>query len=151
MWPYYFNSKDVMNWLDDHELSHFSKDIHNNQVTDLYYCSPHYYQMNDNQILGVYTITATVDTVFPTEPLTPFSCVNFQTCESIEADENIVAFYSLEKEEILGDIPFEDFMNEISKKELHEFDAMHFYFDGLSEEEIDNLNQKFPSRMGQND
>ena len=39
-------------------------------------------------------------------------------------------------------------MSEISKKELHEFDALHFYFDGLSEEEIESLNQKFPSRMG---
>ncbi|WP_229105367.1 hypothetical protein [Longibaculum muris] len=74
--------------------------------------------------------------------------MNFQTGESITANQNIVAFYSLEKEEILGDVPFDDFMSEISKKELHEFDALHFYFDGLSEEEIESLNQKFPSRMG---
>ena len=145
MWPYYFNSKDVMNWLDDHELSNFSKDIHNNQVIDLYYCAQRYYRMNDESILGVYTITATVDTVFPTKPLTPFSCVNFQTGESITANQNIVAFYSLEKEDILGDVPFDDFISEISKKELHEFDTLHFYFDGLTEEEIEQINQKYPS------
>lgn len=145
MWPYFFHSQDVQYWLDEKSLAAFARDLHENQRKDLYYANARMYQMNDESILGVYTVTATVDTVFPLKPMTPFSCIDFQTGESLEADHYVVALVSIEKDEMLGDIPFEAFINELSHHELHEFDSEHIFFDGLSEMEIESIYQKYNS------
>lgn len=143
MWPYYFHYQDVQHWLDDKSLTAFSKDLHENQLKDLYYANARMYQVKDKGILGVYTVTATVDTVFPLKPMIPMSCVDFQTGESIEADQYVVVFVSIEKNQMLGDIPFDCFMKELSHRELHEFDSEHIFFEGFSEEEIEKIYQKY--------
>ncbi|WP_028043942.1 DUF4299 family protein [Candidatus Stoquefichus massiliensis] len=143
MWPYYFRSQDVQHWLTDKTLTNFANDLHQNQIKDLYYANAHMYKTQDDSILGVYTVTATVDTIFPLKPMIPMSCINFQTGESIEADHYIVALVSLEKEKMLGDISFDEFMKELSHHELHEFDSEHIFFEGLSEEEIETIYQKY--------
>lgn len=143
MWPYYFHSQDVQHWIEDKSLNSFAKDLHQNQVNDLYYANARFYRMEDESILGVYTVTATVDTIFPLKPLIPMSCVDFQTGESIQADQYVVALVSIDKDQMLGDIPFDAFINEISKHELHEFDSEHIVFEGLSEAEIEMIYQKY--------
>lgn len=143
MWPYYFRSQDVQHWLTDKTLTNFANDLHQNQIKDLYYANAHMYKTQDDSILGVYTVTATVDTIFPLKPMIPMSCINFQTGESIEADHYIVALVSLEKEKMLGDISFDEFMKELSHHELHEFDSEHIFIEGLSEEEIETIYQKY--------
>lgn len=143
MWPYYFLSQDVQHWLSDSSLTAFSKDLHENQQKDLYYANARMYQMKDGGILGVYTVTATVDTIFPLKPMIPMSCINFQTGESITADQYVVALVSIEKDKMLGDIPFDDFVNELSHRELHEFDSEHIFFEGMSEGEIQRIYQKY--------
>lgn len=143
MWPYFFHSQDVRHWLDEKSLAAFAKDLHENQRKDLYYANARMYQMKDESILGVYTVTATVDTVLPLKPMTPFSCINFQTGESITANQYVVALVSIEKDEMLGDIPFDAFMTELSHHELYEFDGEHIYFEGLSETEIQSIYLKY--------
>lgn len=143
MWPYYFRSQDVHYWLEDKSLKAFAKDLHQNQQRDLYYANAHMYQDPQKNILGVYTVTATVDTVFPLKPMVPMSCINFQTGESIEADRYVVALVSIQNNKMLGDIPFDDFIHEISHHELHEFDSEHIFFEALSEEEIESIYLKY--------
>ena len=142
MWPYSFQAKDVKHWLEDQTLMAFEKDLHENQLKDLYYANPRYYRDQDNKIMGVYTVTATVDTIFPIRPIVPFSQVNFENGESLEADYYSVALVSIEKDDMIGSLKFEDFINEISRQELHEFDSEHFYFNGLSENQILEFTQK---------
>lgn len=143
MWPYYFRSLDVQHWLADKTLTNFARDLHQNQMKDLYYANARMYKTEDDSILGVYTVTATVDTIFPLKPMIPMSCINFQTGESIQADRYVVALVSIEKDVMLGDIPFEDFIAELTHRELHEFDSEHIFFEGLSEEDIELIYQKY--------
>jgi len=143
MWPIDFESEKVQHWITDSTLKNFANDLHRLQNMDLYYANARLYRVHhegqQEAIMGVYTVTATVDTIFPMQPKAPFSCVNFETGESMQVDFYRVALVSLNKKEMLGLISFDDFMNELYKKEVHEFDSEHIYFDGISEEEIQRL------------
>lgn len=147
MWPLYFKSSEVMHWLDDQTLSTFSKELHQFQIKDLYYANALCYKVNNEDgsqsIIGIYVVTATVDTIFPLEPQVPLSCMNLQTGKQINVDNYRVALCSNEQNKILGEISFEDFMNELMRKEVHEFDNRHIYFDGLSEEEVSRIYQLY--------
>lgn len=143
MWPIHFRTSEVMHWLDDPTLSSFSKELHEFQARDLYYANAKCFQVTRDDgshfIMGVYVVTATVDTIFPLKPKVPFSCINLRTGEQIDVDSYIVSLASIEQDKILGDVPFDCFMNELMKKEVHEFDDEYIYFDGLSEEDIQRI------------
>lgn len=143
MWPMHFRSSEVKYWLEDPNLSSFSKELHQFQAKDLYYANAICYQMKHNDgtqsIMGVYVVTATVDTIFPLKPMVPFSCTNLQTGEQIQVDNYVVSLASVKQDKILGEVSFDDFMKELMKKEVHEFDDTHIYFDGLSEEDIQRI------------
>lgn len=146
MWPYYYDENIKERWLNDLSLETFATDLHQQQSLDLYYANARFYNVDKDdkkQIMGVYTITATVDTIFSLEPKVPFRYLDFQTSEETKADFYAVCLFSLEKEEVLTTISFEEFVSELDKKELHEFDGEHIYFDGLSESELADIAQKY--------
>lgn len=140
MWPMYFQSSEVLYWLKDKTLSVFSKELHEFQSKDLYYANALCYESNNEKneksIVGIYVVSATVDTILPLEPEVPLSHRNLQTGKQLDIDHYEVALCSAAQDKIIGNILYEDFMKELMKKEVHEFDAKHIYFDGLSEEEI---------------
>lgn len=143
MWPIYFRSQDVQHWIEKPSLEAFGNDLHRMQTLDLYYANARYYQTNDQKIMGIYTVTSTVDTIFPLKPMVPFAYINLQNGESIKADNYYVALVSLSNDKMLGLISFDDFMKELSHHELHEFDSEHIYFLGLSEKEIEDIYSKY--------
>lgn len=143
MWPLHFCRTKVQHWLDDQDLSTFSKELHEFQKKDLYYANAKCYCVNREgeaqSIMGVYVVTATVDTIFPLKARVPYSCINLQTGEKVKVDYYVVYLASAKQNKVLGEVPFDAFVEELTKHELHEFDNEFIYFDGLSEEEIQRI------------
>ncbi|MEG0366506.1 MAG: DUF4299 family protein [Coprobacillus sp.] len=146
MWPYYFDKEIKDKWLNDLTLEIFADDLHQQQNQDLYYANAKFYNVDKDdkkQVMGVYTVTATVDTIFPLVPKTPFCYQDFSSKDDVKADFYAVCLVSIEKNEVLSTISFDEFINELNKRELHEFDGEHIYFDGLSENELNEIAQKY--------
>ncbi|MEG0275979.1 MAG: DUF4299 family protein [Coprobacillus sp.] len=148
MWPYFYDEQTKEKWLNDLTLETFETDLHQQQSLDLYYTNPRFYSVDKDgkkQVMGVYTITSTVESVFPLVPKTPLCYQDFTSKDEVKADFYAVALFSLESEEMLITISFDDFMKELNKRELHEFDGEHIYFDGFSEEELYEISEKYES------
>ena len=142
-WPIHFVSEQVQKWVDSSTLQNFAHDLHEHQSKDLYYANARLYNTNDDKIMGVYSVTASVDTIFPITPIVPFAYINLQTGEETCVDEWKVGLVSFDDDQLVGIIDFKDFLNEVYHDEVHEFDSQHIYFDGLSEERIHELFNKY--------
>lgn len=108
----------------DHEEMHddFGAWLHNHQKQDVYYAVPRVYQKEDG-FFGVYTITSTVDSLLPIKPEAPFGMKDPVSGEDIQIDTWYAAFYDLEEETFLGQLPYEAFVKEIHLSECERYDA----------------------------
>lgn len=142
-WPIHFISEQVQNWIESPTLQNFARYLHTNQSQDLYYANARLYNTNDGKVTAAYTITATVDTIFPMKPTVPFAYINLQTGEETKVDEWKVGLVSLDKDDLIGMVDFQDFLNEIYRDVVHEFDSQYIYFDGLSKDRLFEISRKY--------
>ena len=96
--------------------------LHNHQKQDVYYAVPRVYQKEDG-FFGVYTITSTVDSLLPIKPEAPFGMKDPVSGEDIQIATWYAAFYDLEEETFLGQLPYEAFVKEIHLSECERYDA----------------------------
>lgn len=128
----------------DHEelQMDFGAWLHNHQKQDFYYAAPRVYQKEDG-FFGVYTITSTVDSLLPIKPEAPFGMKDPANGEDIQIDTWYAAFYDLEEECFLGQLPYNTFIKEIHLQECDRYDAKMRKLPGLSAERQRELIQQY--------
>ena len=67
--------------------------------------------------------TSTVDSLLPIKPEAPFGMKDPVSGEDIQIDTWYAAFYDLEEETFLGQLPYEAFVKEIHLSECERYDA----------------------------
>ena len=112
--------------------------LHRLQSMDVYYAVPRIYRLKDKEsaFWGAYSISATVDTVFPIKPKAPMFFKNPDTNENLECDFYVVSLYSLAQEKVLGVMRFEDFCRLAEIEKCEPFDKNHVVIKGISEEKL---------------
>lgn len=112
--------------------------LHRLQSMDVYYAAPRIYRHKDKESVfwGAYTVTATVDTVFPLKPREPFFFKNPDTNKDLKCDFFVVSLYSLVQEKILAIMRFEDFCRLAGVENCQIFDKNHVVIKGISEEKM---------------
>ena len=123
--PLWFAAQDHEEMQDD-----FGAWLHNHQKQDIYYASPRIYQKEDG-FFGVYTITSTVDSLLPVKPEAPFGMKDPTSGADIQIDTWYAAFYDLEEESFLGQLPYEIFIQEIHLSEGERYDAKMYKLPGM--------------------
>jgi len=112
--------------------------LHNLQSRDLYYAVPGIYGVKgkEDAYWGAYTVTATVDTIFPLKPQVPMFFKNPKTKERLECDFFAVSLYSPTQNKIIAIIRFEDFIRLTGVENCEVFDKNHVVIKGISEEKL---------------
>ncbi|MCL2633856.1 MAG: DUF4299 domain-containing protein [Oscillospiraceae bacterium] len=115
-------------------LDNFRDYMHEKQSIDAYYAVPRFYGIDNNKIMGVYTVTEDVVSIVPKEPYLPFGV-------ELEVDEWEVCLFSQTRNGIVGNCKYEDFISSVI--EFSEYDSTHIVFKGLSLDKIDEIIDKY--------
>ena len=118
-WPLVFGPDEKQIFADAADLSGYRDFLHEKQSVELYYAMPSFYQGPDG-IFGNYTLTEDVESIFPVSPYVPFGVVDPDTNEPLAVPSWYVTFYSITKDEALGQISYGDFVNEIGSGEYYD-------------------------------
>ncbi|MCR0327941.1 DUF4299 domain-containing protein [[Clostridium] innocuum] len=122
-------------WFDavDHEdmQKDFGAWLHTHQKQDFYYAAPRIYQ-SDHGLFGVYTITSGVDSLLPLQPEAPFGMKDPVSGRDIQVQEWYAAFYDLDEECFLGQLPYEIFVQEEQLANRMRYDAKMRLLPGMS-------------------
>jgi hypothetical protein len=112
--------------------------LHGLQSMDVYYAVPAVYRRKDKEsaFWGAYSVTATVDTVFPLKPRAPLFFKNPDTNEDLKCDFFVVSLYSLAQKKTLAIMSFEDFCRLAGVGNCQTFDKNHVVIKGISEEKM---------------
>lgn len=102
----------------------FEEWLHQKQALDAYYAKPHFFDEN-GQIVGRYIITENTLSIFPLKGQVPFGTVNTNTNEPLRCDNYQMYLYSISKDEMIGNLPYEDFFQYINQNRVSRYDAGH--------------------------
>lgn len=142
--------QDSFNSMSDEELNQeFSSYIDNKQRHENYYTKPTFYNSPENKeyVIGVYTLTETVNSIIPKKPYIPFN--NNLSWDTLIKEWNI-CFVQVKVDSnnaiidgnIVGQLKYDVFLEKIDKNRLSEYDRNHYIIKGLTKTEIEYLLDK---------
>lgn len=120
LFPITLDNKTIKNFKFNPHL--FATFFNDKQQEDIYYASPMFYKNKNGEISGVYVLTTTCYSVFPTNPQVPLG---------LDIDEEnitwLVSVYSFGQEEVLGQLIYDQFLEKTDLLENDEFVlGMHY-------------------------
>lgn len=131
MWPLECDTAMLAEFGENKDMEGFATYLHKHQALDLFYAAPRFYEFGDtNTYLASYAITATVDSIIPIKPEVPFFA------RHIECNQFVVVLVSIEQQNAVGRISYEDFAKAIEIEKLEKFDEGHVIMPELSEKQI---------------
>lgn len=143
MWPIECDTRMLAEFGETKDMEGFALYLHKHQALDLFYAAPRFYEVGDTKkYLASYVITATCDSIIPMKPEVPFYA------RSLECNQFIVILVSIEKQEAVGRISYEDFMKAIEIEKLEKFDEGHVIMPELSEERILEIVNQYEDPLG---
>ena len=123
------------------EPSYFAKWLHSKQNMKAYYGTPAFYKA-ENLILGRYALPDGALSILPTRAYVPYGYNDPETDELLKCDDFGILMYDSKECEILGEIPYDEFVANIKKKfpkRIKPFDGNHFVLEKLDVEEMRQL------------
>jgi len=133
MYPLNLTDEEKARFAVAENLDSFRDYMHEKQSIDAYYAVPRFYKVDNDKIMGVYTITEDVVSIVPKAPYLPFGV-------ELEVDEWVVYLASETRDGIVGRCNYEDFISNVT--EFSQYDSTHIIFDGFSLEKIDEIVEK---------
>ncbi|MDR0849709.1 MAG: DUF4299 domain-containing protein [Propionibacteriaceae bacterium] len=111
MWPLTLGAEERALLADATDLSGFRDYLHEKQSVDAYYAKPRFYS-HDDEVMGSYTLTEDVRSIFPNAPSVPL-WMEQEDGQDFEVQSWVVTFYSVSQDRILGVVSYADFLSEI--------------------------------------
>lgn len=134
-WPITPLPEDFKRFAEAETLDVFRDYLHAMQDIDVYYAKPMFYS-NEGEIVGVYTLTEDVRSVFPLSPRVPFGLLGGDG-SALEVDRWIVFLVSLTKDETLGEVSYQDFLDSLSGQQV--YDADNVIIEGMPLDALEAL------------
>lgn len=110
--------------------------LHRLQEMDVYYAMPRFYGTNEG-ILGMYFITEDTESVIPLVPSVPFGVTDGEG-KPLKADNWEVCFYSITRDENLGKMSYEKFIEKV-RGMGRRYDASRIIIGGMSSGMLEDL------------
>ncbi|MDE7290065.1 MAG: DUF4299 domain-containing protein [Oscillospiraceae bacterium] len=110
--------------------------LHRLQEMDVYYAMPRFYGTNDG-ILGMYFITEDTESAIPLVPSVPFGVADGEG-KPLKADNWEVCFYSITRDENLGKMSYEKFVEKV-RGMGRRYDASRIIIGGMSSGVLEDL------------
>ena len=110
--------------------------LHRLQEMDIYYAVPKFYE-TDKGILGMYFITEDTESAIPLVPSVPFGITDGEG-KPLKADNWEVCFYSVTKDENLGRMSYEKFVEKVRVRGRR-YDASRIIIGGMSSGVLEGL------------
>ena len=98
--------------------------MHKKQSIDAYYAKPSFFAEN-GQVVGRYVITENTMSIFPLVGQVPFGMVDSRTNEPLECSCYQMYVYSSSKDEMMGSMEYEQFLQYIDHKKISRYDGCH--------------------------
>lgn len=128
-WPLYMGIEEAK--LFNSDPSEFDKWIVSKQDIDAFYSGVSFYK-KDSNIKGCYAIMSDTEYVFPKKPRIPFGMA--VDGKPLECD--VFAVCVGNDKDMLGEIPFDTFLNKLPKDKVSEYDINDLLIGPFTEEEI---------------
>ena len=139
MWPLVVGRDEAEAFIA--EPTYFSKWLHEKQNVDAYYTKPSFYRSDDG-ILGRYAISEYMRCIVPIRPYVPYGFDDPETKELIECEDFGMLLYSIEENETMGELAYEDFVSAIKKlgkTKVKRYDGNHIIIEKLTTDELKTL------------
>lgn len=137
MWPMVVGKEEAECFLKEPEA--FGPWLHEKQVQDLYYAVPLFYRDEQGGVIGRYAISEDVDSIIPVEPHVPFGVIDPDTGKMLECSNYMAAFYSHTYDRVIGEVPYERFMDVVPKAKISRYDGGSYVMKGLTLEELESI------------
>ncbi|MBR2825536.1 MAG: DUF4299 family protein [Solobacterium sp.] len=149
-WPILFSSKEVEEWIEKEDMESFTKRLHELQEKDYYYAIPRLFQKSEGNLLAVYAISPDTDTILPMEPsLGLYLDKTYRQQSHLNIDFQI-GLISYEDHGVIGQIPYNTFLEEVSFDACEKYDEAHRIVKALSEKRIHEIAYRYRSENEEN-
>ena len=135
-WPLTLGKEEALRFRDDADA--FEAWMHERQSMEVYYAIPAY-QMVDGKVLGAYVLTDGCRSIFPTKPHAPLGIHDPETGQPLECNDYQIKFYSTKEEQIIGALPYEDFLAELAKENVSRYDETSLLIEPMDISEIQKM------------
>lgn len=142
-WPILFSSKEVEEWIEKEDIETFTKRLHELQDNDYYYAIPRLFPISERKLLAVYAISPDADTILPNEPSLGLYLDEIYKRSSHLEEEFMVGLISYQDRGVIGQVPYESFLKEVSFETCEKYDEAHKIVKALSEERIHEIAYKY--------
>ncbi|MDL2254399.1 DUF4299 domain-containing protein [Ruminococcaceae bacterium OttesenSCG-928-I18] len=116
----------------------FSECLAQKQQPNYYYLNPNYYRNTDTgEAIAVYALSEGVDSIIPKQPFIPYGAGPFG--ESTIDSWKVALIQNGELAEVLGTVPYTEFLDALTEEEKEEFDDVHYLLHGLPLQRLQEL------------
>lgn len=129
--------KSIMDLDEENKVIAFEEYLHEKQNQDLYYAKARVYKINDERLVGFFTLSEGVDSIFPDEPALPIMS------DDLDISDWYIGIVSFDGEPHLeGNIAFNTLKEVLDLSSLPRFDESHFIIT-LDQKQIEQLRPHF--------
>lgn len=132
MFPWYMDDEKRTLYKKCPNLDDFEQTIHDLQKGDYYFATPSLYRSReDEKVLGVYTLTEELESIFPVDPT---DCLNL---DDFTIDRGYIRFFIYSENKSLdGVYPYDKFIDFVMEKGAESFDERRILVPPITKDEI---------------
>jgi len=138
MWPIVLGGKEKAMLANSVDSVKFKKFLHEKQSINAYYAKAFYYEHPaTKEFHAKFAIEEDTTSIFPLKPTVPWWLVDKRTGKLMEVDIWEIALFSTTKDEMLGEMLYDDFIGKLKNTEY--YDQQNVLIKGVSLAEMEEM------------